>query len=390
MMTGALTGIQVLDLTSYLAGPYGCTLLGDLGADVIKIESPDGDMMRHYPSTLSGESRSFIGTNRNKRAIVLDLKKPEGVEVVRRLVAGADVLVQNLRPSVPARLGVDYERLSRINPKLIYCALTGYGDSGPMRDSAGFDQVLQSMTGISFFQGAGSAPQVVVGSIVDYYAASLIAYGVTAALFHRERHGNGQYLSLSLLRTAITMQSARFVWAASEGRSVDRELRPGKTAGIHPTKDGHLYISAHSSHFWNALCGMLGLEELANNPRYDDMRKRAEHAEELLPLMHAALQKHTAAEWEQLMKGKVPCAEVMQIEDMFDHPQVLAEDLVATLNHAAIGPYRTMTKPVRFSDTPGPPALPAPILGQHTDEILADCGYSTEAITQLRAKGAVA
>src|SRR6185369_14005681 len=211
---GALTGIKVLDLSAYIAGPYGCTLLADLGAEVIKIEPPSGDTMRQYPSTLPDESRAFLGTNRSKLGIVLDLKQPEGLAVLLRLVETADVLVHNFRPSVPQRLGIHYERLQSLNPRLIYCALTGYGETGPLKDKAGYDQVLQSMTGICTFQGAPDNPQIVYGSIVDYYAASLLAYGVTAALFHREWTGEGQYVGISLLRSALAMQSGRFVWAA--------------------------------------------------------------------------------------------------------------------------------------------------------------------------------
>ena len=201
MSNGPLAGIRVLDLTSYLAGPYGCTLLGDLGADIVKIEPPDGDMLRHYPSTLEGDSRAFIGANRGKRAIVIDLKTEEGRNVLYRLVDGADVFVQNFRPAVPARLGIDYATLQARNPRLVYCAVTGYGESGALRDQPGYDQVLQSMSGIASFQGAstGSPPQLVVGSIVDYYTSSLTALGIAAALFHRERSGQGQVVGASLL-----------------------------------------------------------------------------------------------------------------------------------------------------------------------------------------------
>ena len=387
---GALSGVRILDLTSYLAGPYGASLLGDSGADVIKVEPPDGDMMRHYPTTLASESRAFLGANRNKRGIVVDLKKPEGRRVIFDLVGQVDVLIQNFRPSVPPRLGVDYETLSAINPRLIYCGLTGYGEQGPWRDNAGFDQVLQSMSGIAAFQGGDGPPQVVVGSIVDYYASSLIAYGVSAALYRRELSGKGQRISVSLLRTAIAMQAGRFIWAESEPREVSRELRPGRTAGIHPTGEGYLYISAHSTHFWQSLCDCLGLPQLAADPRYDDMRKRAERADELLPLMHAALATRTAEEWERIMLGKVPCARVRQVEDMFDDPQIIAEHLVTTLDHPRVGRYRTMTKPIVFSDTPGPPDLPAPVLGEHTDEILREIGYSNDAIDVLRRSGVVA
>src|SRR3954469_13217261 len=185
---GPLTGVTVLDLCSYLAGPYGCTLLADLGADVIKIESPQGDMLRQFPSSLPGESRFFLGTNRGKRALALDLKEPDGLKLLLRMVETADVLVQNFRPSVPARLGIDYPRLKKINPRLVYCGLTGYGDRGPLREKGGFDQVLQSLSGMAAFQGGGpDRAQVVLGSILDYFTSALLAYGVAAALFHRDR-----------------------------------------------------------------------------------------------------------------------------------------------------------------------------------------------------------
>jgi crotonobetainyl-CoA:carnitine CoA-transferase CaiB-like acyl-CoA transferase len=391
MANGPLTGIRVLDFTSYLAGPYGCALLADLGAEVLKIEAPDGDMLRQYPSTLPGESRAFLGVNRNKRGLVVDLKHPDGRAVVHRLVRDADVLVENFRPAVPPRLGIDYETLQRINPTLIYCAVTGYGDRGPLRDQPGFDQVLQCMTGIAAAQGAPAAqPQVVLGSAVDYYAAAVAAMGIAAALFHRAQSGRGQYLGVSLLRSAITMQAARFVWADGEPRAVERDLVPGRTAGIHPTKHGYLYFSAHTERFWRSLCEVLGLDDLATDPRYDNMRKRAERADELLPRLREALKRHTAEEWEALMKARVPCAAVRRIEDMFDHPQVLAEEIVTTVKHPTVGSYRTMTRPVAFGETEGPATRAAPRLGQHTDEVLAERGFSSEEIRDLRARGVIA
>ena len=387
---GPLSGVIVLDLCSYLAGPYGCTLLADLGADVIKIESPQGDMLRQFPSSLPGEARFFLGTNRGKRAVALDLKQPEGLAVLHRMVESADVLVENFRPSVPARLGIDYPRLKKINPRLVYAGLTGYGDKGPLSEKGGFDQVLQSLTGIAVFQGGGpDKPQLVLGSVLDYFTSALLAYGVAAALYHREKSGTGQYLSLSLLRSALTIQAGRFVWVESEGRDVARDSGTGGLTGIHPTKDGALYISVHSNHFWAALCELIGRPELATDPRCVSMRSRAEHATELVPELRASLAERSAREWEEIFGERVPCAAVRRIEDMFDHPQVLAEDLVTTLDHPVVGRYRTMTKPITFGDTPGPAPTAAPTFGQHGDEILAGFGYSPDEIAALRDRGAV-
>ena len=385
---GPLTGVTVLDLCSYLAGPYGCTLLADLGATVIKIESPQGDMLRQFPSSLAGESRFFLGANRGKRALALDLKQSEGLAVLHRMVETADVLVENFRPSVPARLGIDYPRLKAINPRLIYCGLTGYGDSGPLSEKGGFDQVLQCLSGMAVFQGGGP-PQLVLGSVLDYFTSALLAYGVTAALFKRERSGVGQYLSLSLLRSALTIQAGRFVWAENEGREVARDSGAGGLTGIHPTKNGALYISVHSNHFFAALCELIGRPELARDPRCATMRSRATHAAALVPELRAALALRSALEWEEIFGERVPCAAVRPIEDMFDHPQVLAEDLVATLDHPMVGRYRTMTKPIKLADTPGPPPRPSPTFGQHSDEILAEHGYSTAEIAALRERSVV-
>jgi formyl-CoA transferase len=388
--TGPLTGIKVLDLCSYLAGPYGCTLLADLGADVVKIESPQGDMLRQFPSSLDGESRFFLGTNRGKRALALDLKQPEGLAVLHRMVASADVLVENFRPSVPARLGIDYPSLRALNPRLIYAGLTGYGDAGPLSDKGGFDQVLQCLTGIAAIQGGGlDRAQLVLGSVLDYFTSALLAYGVTAALFQRERSGAGQYLSLSLLRSALTIQAGRFVWADNESRDVPRDSGTGGLTGIHPTKQGALYVSLHSNHFFAAFCELIGRPHLANDPRCASMRSRAEHAADLLPELRAALAERTALEWEELFGERVPCAAVRPIEDLFDHPQVLAENLVTTLDHPTVGRYRTMTKPISFSEMPGPAPTASPTFGQHSDEVLAGYGYSDTDIATLRKSGVV-
>ena len=390
MTPGPLTGVTVLDLCSYLAGPYGCTLLADLGATVIKIESPQGDMLRQFPSSLPGESRFFLGTNRGKLGLGLDLKQKEGLAALHRMVEQADVLVENFRPSVPARLGIDYPRLKKINPRLVYAGLTGYGDEGPLADKGGFDQVLQCLSGIAVFQGKSKdEPQLVLGSVLDYFTSALLAYGVAAALYHREKTGQGQYMSLSLLRSALTIQAGRFVWADGEGRDAVRDSGAGGLTGIHPTKDGPLYISVHSNHFFAAFCELIGLPELASDPRCASMTKRAEHAAVLVPQVRGALAARTAREWEEVFGERVPCAAVRPIEDMFDHPQVVAEELVTTLDHKEVGRYRTMTKPIKFSDTPGPAPTASPTFGQHSDEVLAAFGYSAAEIATFRDRGVV-
>ncbi|MDQ0606789.1 crotonobetainyl-CoA:carnitine CoA-transferase CaiB-like acyl-CoA transferase [Variovorax sp. W1I1] len=368
---GPLSGLRVLDLSAYIAGPYGCSLLADQGAEVIKIEPPTGDNLRKYPSTLEAESRAFIGVNRSKLGVVLDLKKAEDLAALMALVRTADVLVHNFRPSVPPRLGIAYDQLKVVNPRLIYCSLTGYGETGPLREKAGYDQVLQSMTGMCALQGKrGEPPEIIYGSVVDYYAAALVAAGVASALYEREKSGEGQFVGVSLLRSALTMQSARMVWAEGEPKDVGRDMRSGGITGLHPTREGHLYISANTPHFWQALCAKVGLPELAADERYDSVRKRALHFAEIVPRLRDALAARTALEWEELFGEEVPCAAARTVEDMFDNEQVLAEDMVANFAHPTLGSYRGFTRAVKFGRTPGPEPFAAPTLGQHTDKVL--------------------
>jgi crotonobetainyl-CoA:carnitine CoA-transferase CaiB-like acyl-CoA transferase len=387
---GPLAGVRVLDLSAYIAGPYGCTLLADQGADVIKIEPPTGDNLRKYPSTLRNESRAFLGVNRGKRGLVLDLKQPGARAVLMRLVERADVLVHNFRPNVPARLGIAWEQLRDVNPRLVYCAVTGYGDQGPNKDKAGYDQVLQTMTGMCAMQGKQDGPpEVLYGSVVDYYAAALVAAGVSSALFERERSGTGQYVGVSLLRSALTMQSARMVWADDEPKDVGRDMRSGGITGIHPTRDGWLYISANTPHFWQALCEKTGLAALAQDERYDSVRKRAEHRDEIVPQLHAALRARSALEWEALFGDAVPCAAARTVEDMFGDAQVLAEEMVTHYEYPGVGGYRGFREPIRFGTTPAPDPIAAPAFGEHSDAVLREAGLRDEEIEQLRNERAV-
>ena len=367
---GPLTGVRVLDLSAYIAGPYGCTLLADQGAEVLKIEPPAGDNLRHYPSTLAHESRAFIGVNRSKRGVVLDLKQQPDREVLLRLVRDADVLVHNFRPGVPERLGIAYAQLQPLNDRLIYCAVTGFGETGPLKDKAGYDQVLQTYSGMCHEQGQrGGPPEILYGSVVDYFASAMVAAGIASALYEREKSGRGQQVGVSLLRAALTMQSARLVWAEDEPRDVDRDMRSGGLTGLHPTREGYLYLSANTPHFWRALCEKTGLMALSVDPRYDSVKKRALHRDEIVPRLREALAARTALEWEVVLRESVPCAASRTVADMFDDPQVQAEAMVTTLTHPTLGSYRSFTQPWVYSRTPGPEPFAAPTLGQHDEAV---------------------
>jgi len=392
-----LEGVKVLDLSAYIAGPYGCTLLGDMGADVIKVEPPEGDNLRKYPSTLAAESRAFLGINRNKRGLCLDLKSAAGHEVLVRLVREADVLVHNFRPGVPERLRIDFATLSAVNPRLIYCAMTGYGAAGPMARHAGYDQVLQSMTGMCASQAKpGGPPEVLYGSVVDYYGASLISNSVSAALYRREKTGQGQAIEVSLLGSALAMQSARLVWAEGEPRRVERDMRSGGITGIHPTREGHLYLSANTPHFWRALCGHLDLPDLADNPDYDTVKKRAERAEALVPLVRQALARASAREWAERFGQSVPCAEVRPVEDMFEHPQVQAMGFIKPYRNENAGGYLGLAQWAHFGPAAADPAAGeaaggrgAPGKGEHSRNILSTLGYTADEVERLMSSAVV-
>lgn len=390
-MTTALEGMNVLDLTSYLAGPYGGALLGDAGATVTKVEAPAGDMMRQYPSTLAGENRAFLGANRNKRSIRLDLKNAEGRRAFHRMVRKADVVIHNFRPGVPESLGIDYETLRAVRPDLVYCSLTGYGErsDGPMRNHPGYDQMLQCFAGMAAAQGeASGTPVILRGSIVDFFASTLVAFGVTSAIVHRLRTGEGQHVEISLLRSTIALQVGRFIAADNEPVDAPREPDSTRVANALPTRGGYLYFQASTPKFWSAFCEIIGLPELADDPRYDTIVKRFEDSDVLMPQIRDALLDRTALEWETAMQGRVPVVAVRSVSEMFEHPQVLAEGLVTELDHPVVGKYKTMTTAVKMGSGEVN-VTRAPLLGEHTDDVLRHFGFDDTEVAQLHAERAV-
>lgn len=385
-----LSGIRVLDLSGYVAGPYCCALLADLGADVIKVEPPDGDYIRNYPPTLQSVCRLFVGVNRGKRGIVLDLKTAEGVTLLKELASRADVLVHNFRHGVAQRLGIGEDVICALNPRLVYAHLSAYGEVGPMRDLPGFDQVLQSMTGISVGQAEkGEVPQIVWGSVVDYFAAFQLALGIIAALYQRRGTGHGQFVGASLLSAALSFQSGRFVHGVNEGPEAQHYLRSSGVSGIFPTREGYIYISSTTPHFWRALCRIVGCEDMAEDPRFDDVRKRAVAEALIRPRLVTALAHRTAEEWERLLSQEVPCAVSRDIADIFDHPQVVAAGHVGKYDSPSLGRYLGFRAPIHFSAGAPVPLKPAPGLGEHTREILQEAGLSNARIESLIEQGGI-
>jgi formyl-CoA transferase len=372
-----LDGIRVVDLTSYIAGSYAAMQLADMGADVVKVESPDGDPFRELPG--------FFGWNRGKRSISLDLKTPEGREIVERLAGRGDVVMENMRPGVADRLGVGWGRLAALNPRLVYCSVTAFGSTGPGVERPGFDPIFQALGGVMTLQGFGGPPQYLRTAPTDYYTAALATQAILAALFTRERTGRGQRVETSLLRGVLALQS---------GVAVDY---PGKPVLIrdNPTyrlyqagDDGWFFLAVGNQSFWVKLCKALGLEPLADDPRFGSWILRLRNNADLLPILEARFREKPRAEWlEVLAAHDIPAAPVQPLLDFFEDPAVRHHDLVHEYDHPEVGRLRMMGQPLLFTETPTRDPGPPPTLGQHTDAVLRELGYTDADVAALRARG---
>ena len=369
-----LDGIRVVDLTSYIAGSYAAMMIADLGADVFKVESLAGDSFRELPG--------FVGWNRGKRSIAVDLKTPEGRTIVERLAAGADVVMENMRPGVADRLGVGHARLSTLNPRLIFCSTTAFGSSGPYVDRPGFDPLLQAMSGVQALQGFGGAPQYLRVAITDYSAAALTAQAVLAALFVRERTGRGQRVETSLLHASLALQSGNVV----DYPGKQSMFRDNPTYRLYQGSDGEwFFLACGNQTFWVKLCAALELRELADDPRFASWLLRLDNREVLLPLLERRFADKPRAHWlEVLATHDIPAAPVQTLRDFMDDPAVLHHEMIREYDHPDLGRLRLMGMPLVFSDSrsrdPGRP----PTLGEHTEAILRDLGYDAAAIEDLR------
>jgi formyl-CoA transferase len=390
---GPLAGLRVVDCSAIIAGPVATAFLATYGADVVKVEPLEGDALRGYPSTLPGLSRYFLGINRGKRSLALDLKHPDGLAVARRLTRAADVFVESFRPGVAARLGLDDGALRADNPGLVYCSISAFGQAGPLAERPGLDPVVQSYGGLAWEQGAagGGAPELVRGSLVDYYTGSLAASGILLALLARGRTGRGQRLETSLLDGVLAMQAGRVFWAeALEPPDAVRDLLGDRVSRIYPTREGHLYLYVELPKFWTGLCRTLGLEGWLADPRLQTMVGRHAHKAELIAVITERLRARTAAEWEaRFAEADVPCTRIRTIPEMLLDPQACANGALATVAHPTLGPVRLLGVPVRLAETPGAPAGPPPAVGEHTDAVLAEAGLAPAEIARLRSLGVV-
>ncbi|MFP6584725.1 MAG: CoA transferase [Candidatus Hydrogenedentota bacterium] len=382
--SGPLVGIKVLDFSSFIAGCYASVMLGDLGADVIKVEPKYGDGARHWGPFLNGESRFFQAWNRNKRSIALDMSSERGHEIVHQLIAECDVLVENFRPGVTKKLGIDYESAKESNPKIVYCSITGFGTKGPYSDRPAYDPILQSMSGAAVLNERQAGKKCVSSTaMADFGSGLLGSNGILAALFHRERTGEGQLVETSLLQASMALQTHNFV------KAHDIEEEP--PFGIFPyrmfeTIDSLIFICGGTDKFWCILCEALGRPELGTDPKYLSNSDRVDHADELMEILTPYFLEKTTDDWELLLVEKgFPCGPVMTSDEFFDLPQVAAMDMRSTVQHDTIGPMDLGGVPIHLSGSPGAVQSAAPTLGQHTDAVLTELGLSLNAIEQLKA-----
>jgi len=396
-MKTALEGVVVLDLSRALAGPYCTLMLGDMGADIIKIEMPKGgDEARSWgPPFVEGESAYFLSVNRNKKSITLNLKHDRAKAIFKEMAAKADVVVENFRPGTMDKLGLGYDVLSQINPKIVYCAISGFGPDGPEADRPGYDLIAQGMGGIMSFTGEpGGAPLKVGVSLGDITAGMFAAYGVMTALFYRERTGQGQLLDTSLFESQIaqlTFQAGRYF---TTGRS------PEPMGNQHPliapyesfaAKDGFINIAVGNNNLWAAFCRVLGLEDYQNDPRFVDNPSRVQNRPELIKVIEEKTRSYTVSELRAMMdQAGIPNGPVWKVGEVLTSAQALARDMVVDLDHPKAGRIKVIGLPVKMHKSPGRITLPPPLLGEHTEEILTSwLNISPEEFKELKTQGVV-
>ena len=385
-----LHGIRVIDLTQAMAAPF-CTMnLADMGADVIKVEPLGGEDMRRGSTQKNGHSATFMTMNRGKRGLAVDLKTPGGVEIVRRLAKTADVFVQNYRPGAARRLGVAYEDLAPLNPRLIYCAISGFGATGPYAARGGYDLIAQGMSGILSVTGEEDGPPAKAGVPVSDLAAGLFgAYGILSALEYRERTGEGQFVDTSLLEAAMALT----VWESTEHWATGRTPKPLGSAHrlaapyqALRASDGYFTVGANTDKLFSALCDAIGRPELVRDPRFSDRAARLAQRPALVAEIEKATTGEPRAHWlGRLDAAGVPSGPINSYPEALADPHTLALGMVVDLVHPGAGAVKALGVPVKLSDTPGAVDRPAPLLGQHTAEILTELGYSDAEQQELRA-----
>lgn len=395
-MTGSLNGIRVVDVTVSVAGPFATQILGDLGADVVKVERPGtGDDTRSWgPPFWEDESAAFLALNRNKRSLALDLKDPDGKEALRRLIARADIVVQNLRAGVFADLGFGYDTLRELNPRLIFCDMSGYGPGGPMKDLPAYDPLMQAFSGLMSLTGEEGRPPVrIPASILDQGTAMWTVVAALDALRARDATGRGAHVQTSLLQTALMWLPIQHTGYLASG-DVPRPMGSGTSTiapyQAFPTRDGHLIVAAGNDNLWRRLCGAIERDDLAADPRFAGNPDRVRHRDELAAELSATLESKTTGEWQKILDGAgVPSTAIQTLDQVAAHPQVQATGAFEQVPHPRISDFTVVNTPLLHDGTyPGVRRVP-PLLGEHSRDVLGELGYAPSDIDALAGKGII-
>ena len=397
-MPGPLESIRVVDLSRVVVGPYCTMVLGDMGADVIKIEIPGkGDETRMWgPPFAGGESAYYISLNKDKRSLTLNFKKEKGKAILRQLIAQSDVLVENYRLGTLEKLGFGYESVKEINPRLIYCSITGYGNTGPMSHVAGVDIVVAAEAGLIGITGEKDRPPSKVGVAITDILTALFAQGAIAnALYHREKTGRGQKIDLSLFEsqvaTLFNLSSTYLISGEIPQRMGLAHATIVPYQGFKTKDEEYILVAVTSEKMWEEFCYLMGIPEFIHDPRFDVNKKRVINRDELIPMLEEMIAARDSDEWlSAFKKVNIPCGRVNTMDRVFNHPQIKPRNMVVEVKHPTADKIKLVGIPVKYSETPGSIRLPPPLLGEHTEEILSDLlGYSKEEIGALRQEGIV-
>jgi crotonobetainyl-CoA:carnitine CoA-transferase CaiB-like acyl-CoA transferase len=389
MISGALEGFACIDVSGHVAGPYAGSLLGDLGCEVIKIELPGGgDTHRGRNPKYEGYGPSFRALNRNKKSVTLDLRQKKGGEILRRLLATADIFLENFRPPTRAKLGLDYGELAQLNPKLIHCSISGYGQSGPYRDKPGFDTIAQALSGMMSLVTDLDDPKVAGVSFVDHSAGIFASHAIMAALLARAKIGRGQFIDVSLLQVAIAFIESHVADYLNGGEAVSRENFPkGRIYSLLDcdAKPFMVHLSGHNE-AWEGLLQAAELGQLIGDPRFATRKHRTDRHEEIVRTLRAQFCKKPRAYWlPRLDDNNIPTAPINTIHEAFENPQVKHLGIPKQIAHPKMGASNLVGSPINMSHTPPKFSRPAPLLGEQTEEVLAKLGYDSDAVKELRA-----